>query len=304
MRRFNSPARGLLGATASFQRDPTETDPDTLVNAVNNAIDREQTLQSRGEAADSVLDSVSLPAALTVSERESLPQPLPLGTNTRVGITVANAGDEPATAVELTVDASGGVSVDGGPEQLGSIDGGDQVTTELGFAVRSPGTATLEFTASGDNVSQSNATVSVAVVGKGELVDTIVEDLERLRSVLGSLDTRLARPLKKKLDTAERNLDNARRFIGRGRGKQANTQLTAATRVLGAFLNAVEARSGDASSQSSGGNSSGGNGNGSDGTNPGDGNRLPSDTATALDSQATSLIDHLSVAIDARIESS
>lgn len=93
------------------------------------------------------------------------------------------------------------------------------------------------------------------------------------------------RPLSKKLSNAEKKVEKAISFVESGRSKQANTQLNAASNVLGAVLNYL------------GGKQNGGKTRGNDKTSV----DLPEDFARKVTQEVEGIIDLLADAREAQI---
>jgi hypothetical protein len=127
------------------------------------------------------------------------------------------------------------------------------------------GTVTVEFTGNGENVDDASEAIEVTVLDKGGYLDRIQEDLDGAMQTLGEagLPRGTAKGVEAKLETAIQKVDDAERFVDRGKAGQASNMLGAAANALGAALNQLDGgRNGNGNGKSG---DKGGNGGQSDG---------------------------------------
>lgn len=268
---------GALVALRSALAYPERTDEDPAA-LVETLLERERTVAAAGEAAADRLAEVSLPALPVVVSVSTPEGPVGKGSTADVSATVLNAGDEPATGLSATVEV---------PDGLAVVDGAT-VANELAPRESTTVTATLRAEAAGDHVvtvevtgdpdRDAVETDQVEVLAKGGFVDRVGRQLDLLRSRVEEASPPSGgqqRQLLAKLDAAADSVERAEDHVERGQAKQANDALTAASRQVGAFVNAVEATGG--------------------------GNRLPEDRRVAFAEAAADVVDLLAAARDAAI---
>lgn len=255
------PRSSVLTFGAYYVTEPSRVDDSQVLDAADALAAEESTLAEAAEQADPVLDEVELPPALAFVGVEEPTDAVPKGSTLESTVTVRNVGDSPAEGV--AVSAESGLPVSPERADIGALAPDSDATATFAVSASTAGTFTVEFTGDGENVDDASESVEVTVLDKGGYLDRIQDDLDGTMQTLGEADLPrgTAKGVEAKLEAAIRKVDDAERFVDRGKAKQANNMLGAAANVLGAALNQLDAgRNGNGK----GGNGKGGNGGQSD----------------------------------------
>lgn len=214
---------------------------------------QEEAVAEAADAAAPSLDDATLPATTRLVSVNASADPVPLSETLELTVVVANVGDEAATGLALS--ASGdGLAVDRGSRSF-DLGAGERRTVTFDAEATETGDATVAFELSTDEGVLASDRLDVEVLDKVGYLDRATQRLEQLQTRItdAGLSKGQRRSLLAKVDAATESLGRARDEAADGRGKQANNQINAATKQLGALVNALEARK-------NGGKNKGGNG--------------------------------------------
>lgn len=154
----------LLTTAGSYLDDAgSVTDPQAVVEAVSATRKKEQTFESETEAAQSIVDGASLPPKITTTGLEFEQGQLAPEETLTATIGVINVGDEPATALTVTVSVPAGLSSVSETKTVDQLAGG--TTTTVGFSITANDTGlwTVEVTVEGSDVNQTADSNTIVV---------------------------------------------------------------------------------------------------------------------------------------------
>lgn len=237
---------GVLVGTRRLLTDPESAPVDDVRSQIADLRDQEQTLLDAAASASAVVEEadVQLPALLVVTGTRLEEGPYVPDRDFDLVSSVENVGGEPAAGVRFELDAPDGVSASPAAADLGTLAPGERA--EARFTVRAAETGeftlTVVATADGDPATQSN-TARMSVVGAATLAERALEAVTTAQQRIedsGAGESR-RQALLAELETAERKIEEGLSRLDAGKDRQADGQFGAATRVLGAFLNTLDA---------------------------------------------------------------
>jgi hypothetical protein len=156
-------------------------------------------------------------------------------------------GDATAAGVTVGVNAEDAVTATPAESDVGDVAGGATFSTTTTVDADSPGEYRLEVVvgADDDDVESDTNAVQFTVQGADSLSEQALESLKQARDRLTDSDGGRGgrRSLVAKLDTAIKKIEQGRQHLDQGNDRQADNQFTAASRVLGAFLNKLDSES-------------------------------------------------------------
>lgn len=271
---------GVLWGTRQYLLDPAEGGAEDLKGQIADLVEQEETFLEAETALRSTFDAVNvdLPAILVATGSELSDGPHTTDTVYDLTATARNVGDKPASSITLLVDAPDRVSVSPASADVGTLAPDGTVAREFTVEAGSPGEYNVNVVVeSGDgNVDADSSTTQFTVLGPDGLSEQALEAVRLAKTRVKDSDLKKGRrqSLLSKLSSAETKVEQGRAQLERDNEKQADTQFRAATRILGAFLNALDG--GGKPSRS-----------------------LDDATRTALENLASTAIDQLSLAAEA-----
>ncbi|WP_137287204.1 COG1361 family protein [Halorussus salinisoli] len=257
------PRSSILTFGAYYVTAPEQVDDSRIIETADTLADEESTLVEHAEQAEPIVEDVAIPPTLAFTELVAPDAAQPKGPTFGIDVTVQNVGDE--TTESVAVSAASDLPLSPRSADFGALAPDTTAGATFEASAATAGTFTVELSAEGDDADTVSESVEVTVLDKAGYVDRIREDLDGAMQTLGEagLPRGTAKGVESKLEAAIRKVDDAERFVERGKAKQANNMLTAAANVLGAALNQLDAGS-------NGNGNGGGRGNGTGGRNGND----------------------------------
>lgn len=234
---------GFLTQVTSYLSDPATATSQSILEPTRTLREREETLSEAREFATDAIEGATVPAAVQLLTTEFPTRFNPKGASETLTVAVGNAGDSPADGVVIEVTDPDGLTVTPSTTDLGTLDPRERATVavEVTYDVAGEYTLTVDLDPTLDSTDFER--LDVIVRTKLDLITTGIEGIEDFRARLGAVEMKDGpqNGLDSKLANANRKTEQAKGFAMDGRAKQANNMLNAATRILGAFLNQLDA---------------------------------------------------------------
>lgn len=211
-----------------------DIDTKSFLATIKETRSAEKSLLETGDKAGSIAIPDSLPASVELLSISTSSDPIPKGTSTEATVIVDNVGDRPETGVELGFTSGNTVTIEPEAVNVG------EVTSRQKYAVRisgqQSGQTDLQAELTSEGAGGDLVSTAIHVIGKQEATETAKVHVNKALQEIRNMQTR-RRDLESKLSKADAKLEDALRFIEKEQAKEANNQLTAASRTLGSFLN-------------------------------------------------------------------
>ncbi|MFB6102973.1 MAG: CARDB domain-containing protein [Haloplanus sp.] len=230
----------FLAAAAAYLIDPLADDASTITDLGEDLVESERDAAAKVGDARDVADAVDLPATPTVVEAEASDTAVLVGQSLTVSVTVRNVGDEPATAVTVTVDAEDGLAPDVESLAFDTLPPGGEGTRTVEVSTTAPGESSISL-GLGPAEPADTPAIAVSVAERTRITNDMLTSIttveERLKNA--SLDEATRTSLQAKLDTARTRVKEAKQLFKNGQTADAKEAVKAANVALGDFLNAV-----------------------------------------------------------------
>lgn len=235
--------RGSFVSLASlYLLEPDQMEDQELFDAVDQLRDLESSFSDLKEQAESVLDTVSLPASIVA--RTSIQETRPYLKGQQITITVSLANVGGAESKKLTAGSESELPIE--PEQIevGALESGEELDTKFDVTLENQGEYSVSFDILSGSELITKKSLSIRSHGKKELMQAARDIVHRIQNRIRDLDEidgGREKSLLQQLTGAERHLDRANEELEDGRVEQANNALNTSSKNLGAFLNHFEA---------------------------------------------------------------
>ncbi|MEY7848138.1 CARDB domain-containing protein [Natrarchaeobius sp. A-rgal3] len=113
---------GFFANAALFLSNPSELDHEQMIEYTEQLLEHERELEEARDAAEPVLNRVTVPPTVEIRELILGDDNITLGTQLDIEVLVENVGDEPASSVSLEFDPSAGVSLSSQSIDVGTLD--------------------------------------------------------------------------------------------------------------------------------------------------------------------------------------
>ncbi|WP_176548093.1 hypothetical protein [Natrinema sp. CBA1119] len=161
----------FLLQAAVYLSAPANFEESTLRSRIDELEDAESTTVERRTAAESTVESVTLPPQPVIIDVEG-PRRLSVGETATLDVVAANVGDESTASVTVTGSSGDGLTVEHGPQTIGRIQAGSDRPVEVSITGRTAGEYTLSIELAADGSVASTESVTVVVLESGDTDST------------------------------------------------------------------------------------------------------------------------------------
>lgn len=234
--------RGSLLITAARYTSGQDVDRESFLSGIETTKNIEETLLEERDAAESVEVSDPLPALVALTDFSTPIDPIPKGQSRELSVVVGNAGDTEATEVSVELSADGSVALDPETATLGTVADSTSVSVSVTGTKAGEFQVTANLSSAGDGSDFESG--SVEVIGAIEAIriarEHVANALDKVPSG-GRGGGGRGQSLRAKLSNADKKLEDAVEFAEQGQSRQTDNALRAASQILGALLNQLDA---------------------------------------------------------------
>lgn len=157
----------FLTTSTLFLIDPEEAGDEEVLTETTALVDREQTYETRESEAETVRESVSVPADVALLGGGVAGDTMAVGSPATVAVRVGNVGDQQATGVTVTVEPPASLSATPAERSIGDLDGGAETTVEFTVTGTEPGTHRFGVTVNAETGGSSHTRLALDVDSEG-----------------------------------------------------------------------------------------------------------------------------------------